>query len=80
MAQVDFKVTQGQYDTMMTVLNGIRAKLGLNKEVLTRMMETENGQTKIKAFAAAQDPPWLRGVKQAHDDLDTFFEDVGWRD
>jgi len=80
MAQVNFNVTQGQYDAMMTVLNGLRAKLGANKDVLTRVLSTENGQAKIKAFAASQNPPWLRKVKQARDDLNTFFENVGRRD
>ena len=80
MAIVNLNVTQNQYDTMMTVLDGIRAKLGANKEALTRVLSMENGQDKIKAFAASQDPPWLREVKQARDDLDAFFENVGWQD
>jgi len=80
MAQVDFTVTQGQQDAMMTVLDGMRAKLGANKAVLTRILSMENGQAKIKAFAATADGKWLREVKKARDDLNDFFENVGWRD
>ena len=80
MAQVDFGITQANYDKMMVVLDGIRTKLLAEKAVLTRILSTENGQTKIKAFAAAQSPPWLREVKQMRDDLNDYFETIDWRD
>ena len=80
MAAVDFSISQVQYDKMMVVLDDIRDKLLAEKAVLTRILSTENGQTKIKAFAAAQDPPWLREVKQMRDDLNDYFETIGWRD
>ena len=80
MAAVDFSISQVQYDKMMVILDEIRAKLATEKAVLTRILSTENGQTKIKAFAAAQSPPWLREVKQMRDDLNDYFETIGWRD
>ena len=80
MAAVDFSITQVNYDKMMVVLDGIRTKLLAEKAVLTRILSTENGQTKIKAFASAQDPPWLAEVKTMRDDLNSYFESIGWED
>ena len=80
MAQVDFGITQANYDKMMVVLDGIRSKLATEKDVLTRIMATDNGQAKVKAFAAAQDPGWLREVGKFRNDLNDYFEAVGWRD
>ena len=77
MAAVDFSISQVNYDKMMVVLDGIRDKLATKKAVLTRILSTENGQTKIKAFAAAQSPPWLAEVKQMRDDLNDYFETIG---
>ena len=80
MDQVDFATTQGQYDAMMTVLDGIRTKLGGNKATLTYIFSMENGQAKIKAFAQTDDGRWLREVKKFGDDWNEFLRDVGWRD
>ena len=78
MAQVDLNISYAQFNTMMIVLNGIRTKLGSNKDALTRVLSMENGKAKIKAFAAAQDPAWLREVAKMRKDLNQFFEDIGW--
>jgi len=80
MGQLDLTSTQNQYDAMMLVLDGIRAKLGANKEVLTRILAMENGREKVKAFAATDAGKWLREVKKARDDLSNFFENAGWVD
>ena len=80
MAQVDFGITQANYDKMMVVLDGIRSKLATEKDVLTRVLSQENGQDKVKAFAAAQDPGWLREVGKFRNDLNDYFDAIGWRD
>ena len=80
MAQVDFTVTTAQYDAMMVVLDGIRAKLAANKAILSRILSQADGQAKVKAFAQTADGRWLREVKAARDDLNTFLADVGWID
>ena len=77
---INLNVTQVQYDKMMAVLDGIRSKLGPHKAELTRVLSMENGKAKIKAFAAAQDPAWLREVAKMRKDLNQFFEDIGWED
>lgn len=79
MSQIDLTVTQNQYDTMMSVLNGIINKLNNNKVVLTRICSQEEGREKIKAFSLTDNGKWLREVNKFNNDLDDFFEDVGWR-
>ncbi len=80
MAEIDFSVPQDQYDKMIVVLNGIRAKLAANKVVLTRVLSQENGHEKVRAFAQTDAGRWLREVKRARDDLNKFFDKVGWQD
>ena len=64
----------------MTVLDGLRAKLATEKTVLTRILSTENGQAKVKTFAQSPAGRWLREVKQVRDDLNRYFDSVGWSD
>ena len=80
MANVNFTIADQQYDTMMLVLDGIRSKLGANREVLARILSQENGREKIVAFVQSPAGKWLREVKRARDDLNEFFDRVGWRD
>ena len=80
MAQVDFTVTQNQYDAMMVVLDGIRAKLSSNKVVLTKILSQETGLVKVKAFALTDEGQWLLEVKKVKDDLVDYFDSVGWKD
>jgi len=80
MAQVDFTVTPAQYTTMMTVFDGVRTKLGNNRDVLNRVCSQEDGKSKIKAFAATEDGKWLREIARIRNELNTFFESVGWGD
>lgn len=81
MAQIDVTISQAQYDAMMVVFDGVRAKGGTLKAALTLALSQEDGQAKVKAFVAGnEDARWLREVNQFRKDLDGFFEAIGWRD
>jgi len=78
MATTDWTITGGQYDTMMTVFDGIRAKLLAEKDILTRVLETENGRTKLKAFAQTDEGKWLREIERFRTDLNQYMALIGW--
>ncbi len=78
MASVDFTVSTAQYDAMMIVLDGIRAKLATHKPKLIQMLSMENGKAKIKSFAQTEDGRWLREIWKMKDDLNAFSDEIGW--
>jgi hypothetical protein len=79
MAQVDCTITDAEYNQMMTVLNAMRTKLAGLKVPLTRMLSSsENGKAKVKAFAQTDDGRFLREVSRVRNDLNDYFDTIGW--
>jgi hypothetical protein len=80
MAQLDWTITDAEYDQMVVVLDGIRSRLGLMKSPLTEMFQQETGRQKIKAFATTDAGRFLREVNKIRNDINKYFDDIGWKD
>lgn len=76
MAQIDFTITDAEYNQMMVVLDAMRTKLAGLKAPLKRVVASQ--PAKVKAFATTDEGRFLREVHRVWRDLDTFFDDIRW--
>ncbi len=82
MANIDITLTDTQYNQLVTVTDGLKAKLGAITPLLAQVMQQENGRGKVKAFVKNNptDARLLVLTNQLANYLDDFREAVRWAD
>jgi hypothetical protein len=78
MAQIDFTITDAEYNKMMSVLNAMRTKLVGLKAPLTKMLASQTGKDVVKLVAATDRGRFLREVYTIHQQLNKYFDDIRW--
>ena len=80
MAKIDFTLSEVKFGKIKAVQDDIRGIIAVNQDVLARVCSQANGREKIKAHAGTTNGKVLGVLLELRNDLNTFFESVGWGD
>ena len=78
MAQYDLTISNAEYNQMMAVLDGIRARIAPLREPLAKMLASQ--PEKVRAFIQTENGRLLREVFRAYQDLKSFAEAIGYEE
>ena len=78
--QLDLKIPQGQLTALLTTWGNVHDKLAAIQPTLALVMSQDNGQAKVKTFAGGANGDFLRQLVAMRNELNEFFDSVGWRD
>lgn len=76
MAQHDFTISDAQHAQLVAMRDAIRLWLAPRKAPLAKMLAAQ--PEKVRAFAKTDDGRGLRVIYQMREELNQYFEDIGF--